>query len=72
MTKNPVIGFIAASAIGFVVVMLLAWLIRQIYFIINDLDNWALWVLNNPTVGAGFGIASGVIFLVVSRLTHRE
>lgn len=59
-------------AVTFIAVQGTAWLIRQLYFVINDLDDWALWMLNRPVTAAGFAIVAGVVYLVVSKSLKKE
>jgi hypothetical protein len=67
MPENIYLRALIVIAITFVVVQGTGWLIRQIYFVINDLDNWAIWMLDRPVTAAGFAIVAGVVYLVVSK-----
>jgi hypothetical protein len=67
MPENIYLRALIVVAVTFVVVQGIAWLIRQIYFVINDLDYWAVDMLNSPVKATGFAIVSGVVYLVVSK-----
>ena len=56
MPENIYLRALIVVAVTFVVIQGTAWLIRQIYYVINDLDNWAIWMLNHPVSAAGFAI----------------
>ncbi|NMF60162.1 hypothetical protein [Pseudanabaena yagii] len=72
MPENIYIRALIVVAVAFIAVQGTAWLIRQIYFVINDLDNWAIWMLRYPTSAAGFAIVAGVVYLVVSKSLKKE
>ncbi|NUN66330.1 hypothetical protein HCU40_16620 [Pseudanabaena biceps] len=72
MPENIYLRALITVAVAFVVVQGTAWLIRQIYFVINDLDNWAIWMLDRPVAAAGFGIVAGVVYLVVAKSVKKE
>lgn len=72
MPENIYIRTLIVVAVAFIAVQGTAWLIRQIYFVINDLDNWAIWMLNHPVAATGFAIAAGVVYLVVSKSLKKE
>lgn len=72
MPENIYIRALITIAVTFVVIQGTAWLIRQIYFVINDLDNWAIWMLNHPVAATGFAIVAGVVYLVVSKFLKKE
>lgn len=72
MPENIYIRALIVVAVAFVIVQGTAWLIRQLYFVINDLDNWAIWMLDRPVAAAGFAIVSGVVYLVVSKSLKKE
>lgn len=72
MLENIYIRALIVVAVAFIVVQGTAWLIRQLYFVINDLDNWALDMLNSPIKAAGFAIVSGVVYLVVSKSVGKK
>ena len=63
MPENIYIRALITIAVAFVVVQGTAWLIRKLYFVINDLDNWAIWMLDRPVTAAGFAIVAGVVYL---------
>jgi hypothetical protein len=68
MKQNTLIRAIAVIAISFITIQLAAWAIRGIYFVINDLDNWALWVQNTPLAPTAFAVTVGVIYYITSSL----
>jgi len=72
MSENIYLRALIVIAVTFVVVQGTAWLIRQIYFVINDLDNWAIWMLDRPVTAAGFAIVAGVVYLVVSKSVGKK
>jgi hypothetical protein len=72
MPENIYLRALIVIAVTFVVVQGTAWLIRQIYFVINDLDNWAIWMLDRPVTAAGFAIVAGVVYLVVSKSVGKK
>jgi hypothetical protein len=72
MPENIYLRALIVVAVTFVVVQGTAWLIRQIYYVINDLDNWAVWMLNHPVSAAGFAIVAGVVYLVVSKSVSKK
>jgi hypothetical protein len=66
--KNTLVRSMAVVAISFITIQLAAWAIRGIYFVINDLDNWALWVQNTPLAPTAFAVTIGVIYYITSVL----
>lgn len=71
MPENIYLRASIVAAVTFVVVQGTAWLIRQIYWVINDLDNWAIWMLGRPVQAAGFAIVAGVVYLIVSKVVKK-
>jgi hypothetical protein len=72
MPNNIYLRALIVIAITFVVVQGTAWLIRRLYFVINDLDNWAIWMLDRPVTAAGFAIVAGVVYLIVSKSFKKD
>lgn len=72
MPENIYIRALIVIAVTFIVVQGTAWLIRQIYYVINDLDNWAIWMLDRPVTAAGFAIVAGVVYLIVSKSFKKD
>ena len=72
MPENIYLRALITVRVAFIVVQGSAWLIRQIYFVINDLDNWAIWMLDRPVTAAGFGIVAGLVYLVVSKSIKKD
>ena len=72
MPENIYIRALIVIAATFVVVQGTAWLIRQIYFVINDLDNWALDMLNSPSKAAIFAFVAGIVYLIVVKLVGKK
>jgi hypothetical protein len=66
--KNTLVRSLAVVMISFITIQLAAWAIRGIYFVINDLDNWALWVQNTPLAPSAFAVTIGVIYYITSVL----
>lgn len=72
MPENIYIRVLIVVAITFIAVQGTAWLIRKLYFVINDLDNWAIWMLDRPVTAAGFAIVAGVVYLIVSKSFKKD
>lgn len=72
MPENIYLRALTVIAVTFVVIQGTAWLIRQIYYVINDLDNWAIWMLDRPVTAAGFAIVAGVVYLILSKSIDKK
>ncbi|WP_055075277.1 hypothetical protein [Pseudanabaena sp. 'Roaring Creek'] len=67
MPENIYLRGLIVFAVSFVLVQGTAWLIRQIYFVINDLDYWAVDMLNRPFKAAIFAFIAVVVYLIISK-----
>lgn len=73
MPENIYLRALIVIGVSFVVVQGTAWAIRQIYYVINDLDNWAIEMLNNPSKAVGFAFVAGIVYLIVAKsVRHRH
>ncbi len=71
MPKNIYLRALIVFAVTFVAIQGSAWLIRQIYYVINDLDNWAVDMLNYPTKAVAFAVVAGIVYLIISKVSHK-
>ncbi len=71
MPKNIYLRALIVFAVSFVVVQGTAWLITEIYWVINDLDNWAREMLSRPFKAAVFAFIAGIVYLIVAKVVKK-
>lgn len=72
MTKNIYLRALIVFAVSFVLIQALALMIRQIYYVINDLDSWALDMLNSPSKAVVFAIIIGIVYLAGAKVAKKD